>query len=154
DPDYRLDDTGDWGIYRWRCGWKVRLCVRLSPEFGLFFLFRVLHRQAALRERTFSGRSPPAERDERCSPVARILRRPVIHHRTPLVLGIALIAVGWASGGGAAQVLFTLFSELVFKRGAEGLGQLWGTAGIGLLIGGIVGNYLGKRIHFDAYKKT
>ena len=47
--------------------------------------------------------------------------------KTPLILGIALIAVGWASGGGAAQVLFTLFSELVFKRGAQGLGQLWGS---------------------------
>lgn len=72
----------------------------------------------------------------------------------PLILGIGLIAVGWASGGGAAQVLFTLFSELVFKRGAEGLGQLWGTAGFGLLIGGVAGNYLGKRIRFEAYKKT
>lgn len=73
---------------------------------------------------------------------------------TPLILGIGLIAVGWASGGGAAQVLFTLFSELVFKRGAEGLGQLWGTAGVGLLIGGVAGNYLGKRISFEAYKRT
>ena len=34
--------------------------------------------------------------------------------KTPLILGIALIGVGWASGGGAAQVLFSLFSELVF----------------------------------------
>jgi MFS family permease len=74
--------------------------------------------------------------------------------KAPLILGIGLIAVGWASGGGAAQVLFTLFSELVFKRGAQGLGQLWGVAGVGLLIGGIVGNQLGKRIGFDAYKKT
>jgi MFS family permease len=74
--------------------------------------------------------------------------------RSPLILGIALIAVGWASGGGAAQVLFTLFSELVFKRGAQGLGQLWGTAGIGLLIGGVVGNRLGKTIDFEAYKRT
>jgi MFS family permease len=73
---------------------------------------------------------------------------------SPLILGIALIAVGWASGGGAAQVLFTLFSELVFKRGAQGLGQLWGTAGIGLLIGGAVGNRLGKTIGFEAYKRT
>ena len=72
----------------------------------------------------------------------------------PLILGIGLIAVGWASGGGAAQVLFTLFSELVFKRGAEGLGQLWGTAGIGLLAGGFLGNWLGKRIRFETYKKT
>jgi MFS family permease len=74
--------------------------------------------------------------------------------RSPLILGIALIAVGWASGGGAAQVLFTLFSELVFKRGAEGLGQLWGTAGIGLLLGGAVGNRLGKTISFNTYKRT
>ncbi len=73
---------------------------------------------------------------------------------SPLILGIALIGVGWASGGGAAQVLFTLFSEVVFKRGAQGLGQLWGIAGVGLLIGGIVGNRLGKRISFNAYKKT
>jgi MFS family permease len=74
--------------------------------------------------------------------------------KTPLILGIGLIAVGWASGGGAAQVLFTLFSELVFKRGAAGLGQLWGIAGVGLLIGGITGNYLGKRIGFATYKRT
>ena len=74
--------------------------------------------------------------------------------RTPLILGIALIAVGWASGGGAAQVLFTLFSEMVFKRGAQGLGELWGVAGVGLLIGGLIGNWLGKRISFERYKKA
>jgi MFS family permease len=73
---------------------------------------------------------------------------------SPLILGIGLIAVGWASGGGAAQVLFTLFSELVFNRGAQGLGQLWGVAGVGLLVGGIIGNRLGKTISFEAYKKT
>ena len=74
--------------------------------------------------------------------------------KTPLILGIGLIAVGWASGGGAAQVLFTLFSEMVFKRGPEGLGELWGIAGVGLLIGGIIGNRLGKRIGFESYKKV
>lgn len=73
---------------------------------------------------------------------------------SPLILGIGLIAVGWASGGGAAQVLFTLFSEMVFKRGPQGLGELWGTAGIGLLIGGFIGNRLGKTIAFESYKKT
>ncbi len=73
---------------------------------------------------------------------------------SPLILGIGLIAIGWASGGGAAQVLFTLFSEMVFKRGPAGLGQLWGIAGIGLLIGGVIGNRLGKRIGFESYKRT
>ncbi len=73
---------------------------------------------------------------------------------TPLILGIGLIAVGWASGGGAAQVLFTMFSEIVFKRGPSGLGELWGIAGIGLLIGGVIGNRIGKTITFENYKKT
>ncbi|HLH01235.1 MAG TPA: MFS transporter [Bryobacteraceae bacterium] len=74
--------------------------------------------------------------------------------RSPLILGIGLISVGWASGGGAAQVLFTLFSEMVFKRGAQGLGELWGTAGVGLLIGGAIGNRIGKRVRFDNYKRV
>lgn len=74
--------------------------------------------------------------------------------KTPLILGIALLAVGWATGGGAAQVLFTLFSELVFKRGAQGLGELWATAGVGLLIGGFFANWLGKRLSFERYKIT
>ena len=73
---------------------------------------------------------------------------------SPLILGIGLIAVGWASGGGAAQVLFTLFSELVFSRGPRGLGELWGVAGVGLLVGGFVGNKLGKTLSFENYKRT
>ena len=73
---------------------------------------------------------------------------------SPLILGIGLIAVGWASGGGAAQVLFTLFSELVFSRGPRGLGELWGVAGVGLLVGGFVGNKLGKTLGFENYKRT
>ena len=39
---------------------------------------------------------------------------------TPLVFGIAMLSVGWASGGGAAQILFSLFGEKVFQRGADG----------------------------------
>jgi hypothetical protein len=74
--------------------------------------------------------------------------------KTPLIFGIALVGVGWASGGGAAQVLFTLFSEMVFRRGPQGLGQLWATAGIGLLVGGVIGNRLGRTIRFKAYKRT
>ena len=73
---------------------------------------------------------------------------------SPLILGIGLIAVGWASGGGAAQVLFTLFSEAVFQRGPRGLGELWSVAGVGLLIGGFVGNRLGKTLGFENYKRT
>ena len=73
---------------------------------------------------------------------------------TPLILGIVLIAVGWATGGGAAQILFSLFGELVFHRGALGIGYLWGSAGIGLLVGGAFAHWFGKRISFTGYKRT
>ena len=72
----------------------------------------------------------------------------------PLVFAIALLAVGWASGGGAAQILFTLFGEDVFKRGAAGIGIIWGCAGVGLLIGGAIASWLGKRLSFKGYKLT
>jgi MFS family permease len=70
----------------------------------------------------------------------------------PLVFAIALLAVGWATGGGAAQILFTLFGEVVFNRGAAGIGTIWGCAGLGLLLGGAFANWLGKRLSFKGYK--
>jgi MFS family permease len=70
----------------------------------------------------------------------------------PLVFAIAMLAVGWATGGGAAQILFTLFGEIVFNRGAAGIGTIWGCAGLGLLFGGAIAHWLGKRISFEQYK--
>lgn len=72
----------------------------------------------------------------------------------PLILGIALIGVGWATGGGAAQILFSVFGELVFNRGPEGIGFIWAAAGIGLLCGAMVAYQLGRRLSFAAYKRT
>ncbi|MBL8230963.1 MAG: MFS transporter [Bryobacterales bacterium] len=72
----------------------------------------------------------------------------------PLMLGIAVINFGWASGGGAAQILFSLFGENVFHRGAAGIGILWGCAGAGLLVGGFIAHRLGPRLSFDGYKRT
>ncbi|HVN06127.1 MAG TPA: MFS transporter [Bryobacteraceae bacterium] len=72
----------------------------------------------------------------------------------PLIFGIALIGVGWASGGGAAQILFSIFGEIVFNRGPAGIGIVWGFAGIGLLAGGLVAHKLGERLSFDGYKRA
>jgi MFS family permease len=72
----------------------------------------------------------------------------------PLIFGIALIGVGWATGGGAAQILFSIFGELVFNRGPAGIGIVWGCAGIGLLIGGAIAHWLGERISFNGYKRA
>src|ERR1700735_1833993 len=73
---------------------------------------------------------------------------------SPLILGIGLLSVGWASGGGAAQILFSLFGELVFNKGPAGIGYLWAAAGLGLLAGGAYAHRLGKRISFEGYKRT
>jgi MFS family permease len=72
----------------------------------------------------------------------------------PLVLGIAMISFGWALGGGAAQILFALFGTQVFRRGAAGIGDIWGFAGIGLLAGGAIGHLIGRRTDFAGYKRT
>jgi MFS family permease len=72
----------------------------------------------------------------------------------PLMMGIAMISVGWAMGGGAAQILFALFGEQVFHRGAAGIGAIWGSAGIGLMIGGVIGHLTGRRASFAGYKRA
>lgn len=74
--------------------------------------------------------------------------------RTPLIVGLAVINIGWASGGGAAQILFSLFGEIVFGRGAAGIGIIWSFAGLGLLAGGAFAYLVGRRLSFRAYKWT
>jgi MFS family permease len=73
---------------------------------------------------------------------------------SPLLLGIALVGVGWATGGGAAQILFTLFGEQVFNRGPAGIGFVWSAAGAGLLVGAALAHTVGKRISFAGYKRA
>ena len=72
----------------------------------------------------------------------------------PLVMGLLMVNIGWATGGGAAQVLFTVFGELVFNKGPAGLGMVWGFAGIGLLCGGVVAYTIGRRLSFTGYKRA
>jgi len=71
--------------------------------------------------------------------------------RTPLILAILLAGVGWSTGGGAAQILFTLFGKAVYNRGAEGIGLIWGFAGVGLVLGGVIGHQLGRRLNYHQY---
>jgi len=72
----------------------------------------------------------------------------------PLVFGIMMVGVGWATGGGASQVLFSLFGERVFQRGPAGIGELWGVAGLGLVVGGLCAHRLMPRLSFAACKRT
>ena len=72
----------------------------------------------------------------------------------PLILGLLIVNIGWATGGGAAQILFTVFGEIVFNRGPAGLGMIWGCAGVGLVTGGAIAYTIGRRLSFRAYKRS
>lgn len=74
--------------------------------------------------------------------------------QTPVVMAIALSLIGWASGGGAAQILFTLYGEKVFAQGPAGIGIIWSAAGIGLVIGGVLAHRIGRRLGFTGYKNA
>jgi MFS family permease len=105
--------------------------------------------------------SPDGFRAERVEVEAHAVRRGrfwtdfneslIYIRRTPLILAILLAGVGWATGGGAAQILYTLFGELVYKRGPAGIGLIWGFAGVGLVLGGVVGHRLGNRLSYGQY---
>jgi len=71
---------------------------------------------------------------------------------TPLFFAVAMGHVGWATGGGAAQILFGLFGEVVFNRGAAGIGMIWSSAGVGLLIGAAVTYKFVNKLPFEKYK--
>ncbi len=101
-----------------------------------------------------SSEAPEARRAHRVRPWHDYLDGLRYMRREPLILGISLLGVGWASGGGAAQILFSLFGELVFNRGPAGIGILWGSAGFGLIVGGVVAHRVGPRLSFRSYKRT
>ncbi|MFN9432137.1 MAG: MFS transporter, partial [Acidobacteriota bacterium] len=52
------------------------------------------------------------------------------------------------------QILFSVFGETVFRRGPSGIGIIWGCAGCGLVLGGVIANQLNKRLDFQGYKQT
>jgi MFS family permease len=72
----------------------------------------------------------------------------------PLLFAIAMVHVGWATGGGAAQILFGLFGDIVFNRGSVGIGTIWSCAGLGLVVGGVFAHWLGPKLSFHSYKRT
>jgi len=62
---------------------------------------------------------------------------------SPLILGIALLAVGWASGGGASQIL-SAFREMVFIAARQASDIYWAPPAFGLLIGGAFAHWTWK----------
>ena len=72
--------------------------------------------------------------------------------RSPIVLGLMLIGVGWATCGGAAQILFSLFAIDVFHAGDQGIGILYSAAGFGIMSGATVANWYFRSKSFSMTK--
>jgi len=128
--------------------------------FHVAFVFNAL---SFIFSAFFIGRlRPPTARGFRAerSDATHVERRPIQDYvaglrymrSVPLLFALALVNVGWATGGGAAQILFSLFGETVFHRGAAGIGEVWGCAGLGLIAGGVVANLFGRNLSFERYK--
>ncbi|HYO82921.1 MAG TPA: MFS transporter, partial [Bryobacteraceae bacterium] len=98
--------------------------------------------------------APPELRGERPHPLADLREGMRYMRSVPLLIGIASIHAGWATGGGAAQILFGLFGDKVFGLGSVGIGTIWGFAGAGLVGGGIFAHWLGPRLSFEDYKRA
>jgi len=70
----------------------------------------------------------------------------------PVVLGLLLVGVGWATGGGAAQILFTLFAVDVYRAGESGIGILYSAAGFGIVVGATTSNAFFRHRSFAVTK--
>jgi MFS family permease len=139
------------GVSTMRFGYEWAFVANaISFVFSAWAVWHLRNPEGHFRpERKLTGR-PPSLRE-----FSRDLKESFSYMRaTPLVLAIGLAFVGWATGGGAAQILFTFFGEIVFKRGAEGIGIIWSAAGVGLVIGGILALKIGRKFSFQGYKNS
>ena len=122
--------------------------------FVINFLSFLFSAWAIWRIRVPGGFRVPKDSAQPATHPWRDFRLGIAYMRSvPLLMGSALLQVGWAMGGGAAQILFALFGEQVFHRGAAGIGAIWASAGVGLLVGGAIAHNAG-RLTFNTFKRA
>ena len=156
DPDHAVDDADHRDVSGRHQRHAVRLPVGVRVQRAFVPVFGgCAFRGLRVARGGFRAAANRAHRRRGGAALARIHRRPALHALVAADLGIALVGVGWATGGGAAQILFSLFGELVFNRGPAGIGYLWAAAGVGLA-GGRRVRALARASGFrsTAYKRT
>ena len=124
DADHGVDHAHHRHVSGRRQRHAVRLPVGVRRQFAFVPDLRALHLAAAPARTAVSA--PKRRRSPKprwCGPGTSTRRVCATCAPIPLIFGIALIGVGWATGGGAAQILFSIFGEIVFNRGPEGIGD-------------------------------
>jgi MFS family permease len=69
---------------------------------------------------------------------------PIVRDSRTLRL-LLLLATLWPIGGGAINILLTIFPTLVFHAGDQGIGAMYGAIGVGFLLGGALAPRLAQR---------
>ncbi|MDH4127980.1 MAG: MFS transporter [Spirochaetota bacterium] len=58
---------------------------------------------------------------------------------------LIMVKPGWAIGGGAILMLHTVFGKIVFSAGSYGIGIFYMCRGIGVILGGIAGQWVVRK---------
>jgi predicted MFS family arabinose efflux permease len=69
---------------------------------------------------------------------------PVVRASRALQL-LLLLAILWPIGGGALNILLTIYPTQVFHAGDQGIGAMYGAIGVGFLLGGLLAPRLAQR---------
>jgi MFS family permease len=108
-------------------------------------IYQVRFREQHLQSKSMTGRTGPSFSREFGEGMSFI-------RSSPIVLGLMLLGVGWATGGGAAQILFSLFAVDVFHAGDQGIGILYSAAGFGIVSGATLANWFFRNPPFSLTK--
>ena len=132
-------------------GFRLRVRVRVQCAV-VSCSRRCASRGCACRRAPASGRRRNDVTEDRVvRPWHEYRRGSALHALTPLILGDRR----WSASAGPPAAARRRFcsacsASMVFNRGAAGIGEIWGCAGIGLIVGGVAGaTRWGKRLSFD-----
>ena len=128
-------------------GYRPGVCVQRR----FVSVFRLLHFAAAHRRRDFA-RVPQRiasshRRYESCGPGMNTWKACATCASSPLIFGIGLVAVGWATRRRRGADSFSLFGERRLSSRARRHRRRSGAcAGIGLILGAIVAHRIGRKL--------
>jgi len=115
-----------------------------------FIASALLIYQIRFRNQVFAAKAKAASSP---SSLVRDFREGMVFIRSnPIVLGLLLIGMGWATGGGAAQILFSIFAIDVYHGGDRAIGILYSAAGLGIVIGATIANWYFRNKSFAVTK--
>ncbi len=128
-----------WVIAYW--GYEAAFILNsLTFFFSAFFIWRVRYKEKA--EEGIQGTQKKSIRTVFKNHWLELKKGVSYIINDRYVIALLLVKPGWALGGGAILMLHTIFGKDVFKAGSEGISILFMSRGLGVIIGGFLGQWL------------